>query len=161
MACGSTIGRAAGSDDALLDANDLSASLEVQAPAVRPEPSTAVAEVAAEYAAEVPQPLPAARPIVLPQAMTPAPTPAPAPARPAEPYRLPIDQLNAVASAVGLEWVHSNDDKVRAAQAAIAAEPKPVHVPRQPKPTVAIDDGPLILVETKKDLAQIRLPFDH
>ncbi len=66
-----------------------------------------------------------------------------------------------MASAAGLEWVHSDDGKVRAAQAAISAEPRAPHVPREPKPPVAIDDGPLILVETKKDLSQIRLPFDN
>jgi ribonuclease E len=66
-----------------------------------------------------------------------------------------------VASSAGLEWVHSDGEKVRAAQAAIAAEPKPAHVPREPKPPVALDDGPLVLVETKKDLSQIRLPFDR
>jgi ribonuclease E len=110
-------------------------------------------------AVALPEPLPTTQPIVV--ASAPIAVPAPAAAVRAEPYRLPIDQLNAVASAAGLEWVHSDDDKVRAAQAAIAAEPKPVHVPREPKPPVAIDDGPLILVETKKDLAQIKLPFDR
>ena len=63
-------------------------------------------------------------------------------------------------SQAGLEWVHSDHDKMRAVQAAIAAEPAPPRVPRQPKPPVAIDDGPLVLVETKKDLSQIKLPFD-
>jgi ribonuclease E len=33
-------------------------------------------------------------------------------------------------------------------------------VPRPPKPRAVVDDGPLVLVETKKDLSQIRLPFD-
>jgi ribonuclease E len=83
-----------------------------------------------------------------------------APATRAEPYRLPIEALAAVASSAGLEWVHSDADKVREAQAAMAAAPPPAHVPRAPKPPVAIDDGPLVLVETKKDLSQIRLPFD-
>jgi ribonuclease E len=102
----------------------------------------------------LPEPVAAARPIVVP-------APAPAAAAKAEPYTLPIDRLNAVASAAGLEWVHSDSDKVRAAQSAIAAEPKPPRVPREPKPAVAIDDGPLVLVETKKDLSQIKLPFDR
>ena len=73
---------------------------------------------------------------------------------------LPIDTLDAVAASAGLEWVHSDSDKVRAAQAAMAAEVAPPRVPRAPKPPVELDDGPLILVETKKDLSQIRLPFD-
>jgi len=42
----------------------------------------------------------------------------------------------------------------------MAREPKPVHVPREPKPVAAIDEGPLVLVETRKDLSQIKLPFE-
>ena len=109
--------------------------------------------------APVMQPMPTSQPIFVP-ALVPAPAAAlAAPAR-AEPYALPIEQLNAVALSAGLEWVNSDSDKVRAAQAAIAAEAKAPHVPRAPKPPVAIDDGPLILIETKKDLSQIKLPFD-
>jgi ribonuclease E len=147
---------AAGSDEALLDANDLSDSLDVTLP--EPEAATARAPEPVSEPEALPRPLATAQPIVVPA--SPISAPAELPPR-AEPYRLPIDELNAVASAAGLEWVHSDDDKVRAVQAAIAAEPKPQRVPREPKPPVAIDDGPLILVETKKDLAQIRLPFDR
>jgi len=50
--------------------------------------------------------------------------------------------------------------KVAQAQAQIAAEPKPVHVPREPKPVVKMDDGPLVLVETRKDLRHMTLPFE-
>ena len=46
-------------------------------------------------------------------------------------------------------------------QAAMAAAPKPVHVPREPRPPVVIDEGPLVLVETKKDLSQLKLPFEQ
>jgi len=45
-------------------------------------------------------------------------------------------------------------------QAAIAAEPRPIHVPRERPPTVVVDEGPLILVETRKDLRQMSMPFD-
>jgi ribonuclease E len=51
-----------------------------------------------------------------------------------------------------LEWVNSNPDSIAAVQAAIAAEPKPVHVPRERAPLVILDEGPLVLVETRKDL---------
>jgi len=78
-----------------------------------------------------------------------------------EPYELPASELQAVAGAAGLEWVGSDADKVRAVQAAMAAEPKPVHVPREPKPVVVADEGPLVLVETRKDLAQFKLPFEQ
>ena len=99
-----------------------------------------------------------------------APVPAPVAAAPAAPvapvapvvpkFDLPISDLNSLAGSAGLEWVHSNADSVRAAQEAIANAPKPVHVPRQRPPAVVIDEGPLVLVETRKDLSQIKLPFD-
>ncbi|WP_036233381.1 hypothetical protein, partial [Methylibium sp. T29-B] len=84
----------------------------------------------------------------------------PAAAAALPPYALPIDDLAAVATGAGLQWVNSDADKVRAVQQAMADAPKPVHVPREPKPVVAIDDGPLVLVETRKDLSQIKLPFE-
>ena len=78
----------------------------------------------------------------------------------ATPYVLPTDSLDAIARDAGLQWVNSDADKIRAVQEAMAGEPKPIHVPRLPKPRVMVDEGPLVLVETKKDLSQIRLPFD-
>ncbi|WP_271008585.1 Rne/Rng family ribonuclease [Paucibacter sp. B51] len=97
-----------------------------------------------------------------------APAPAPAPAAPAAPvaapapvFALPMDELHAIAASSGLQWVNSDADKIRAAQEAIAAEPKPVHVPRVRPPMVALDEGPLVLVETRKDLSQFKLPFEQ
>ena len=46
-------------------------------------------------------------------------------------------------------------------QAAIAAEPAPVHVPRERPPRQEVDNTPLMLVETRQDLAQTSLPFDE
>jgi ribonuclease E len=60
--------------------------------------------------------------------------------------------MQAVAQSSGLEWVNSNPERIAAVQAAIAAEPKPVHVPRERPPLVILDEGPLVLVETRKDL---------
>ena len=74
-------------------------------------------------------------------------------------YSLPIDSLQQIANGSGLEWVNSDADKVAAVQAAIAAEPKPLHVPRERPPVVVLDEGPLVLVETRKDLAEMKLPF--
>jgi ribonuclease E len=85
--------------------------------------------------------------------------PVPAPVR-VEPYTLPTDSLHALAAASGLEWVNSDADKISAVQAAMAAEPPQIRVPREPKPRVVIDEGPLVLVETKKNLSQIQLPFE-
>jgi ribonuclease E len=88
------------------------------------------------------------------------PPPAPAPVR-VEPYVLAMDELQRIADTAGLTWVNSDADKIRAAQEAIAAEPKPVHVPRERPPVVVVDEGPLVLVETRKDLSQLTLPFDQ
>jgi ribonuclease E len=60
--------------------------------------------------------------------------------------------MQAVAQSSGLEWVNSNPERIAAVQAAIAAEPKPAHVPRERPPLVILDEGPLVLVETRKDL---------
>jgi len=95
----------------------------------------------------------------------PGPSVAPAPrsAEPirVEPYLLPTAALRSLAEQAGLEWVHSDEDKVRAAQEAIAATPPPARAPRPPRPAVVLDDGPLVLVETRKDLAQLKLPFEQ
>lgn len=85
--------------------------------------------------------------------------PAPAPAE-AAPYSLPLNHLEALAREAGLEWVQSDAQKVQAAQEAIANTPAPVRVPRTPKAVVVVDEGPLVLVETRKDLASVRLPFE-
>ena len=46
----------------------------------------------------------------------------------------------------------TSSPQIAARRAAIAAEPKPVHVPRERPPLVILDEGPLVLVETRKDL---------
>lgn len=76
-------------------------------------------------------------------------------------YELPISSLQGVAQSSGLEWVNSNPERIAQVQAAIAAEPRPIHVPRERPALVVVDEGPLILVETKRDLGQIAMPFDH
>lgn len=77
-----------------------------------------------------------------------------------ENFVLPLDELQAIAGEQGLQWVSSDAEKIRAAQDAIAREPKPVHVPREIKPAVSLEEGPLVLVETRKDLSQVKLPFE-
>jgi len=92
---------------------------------------------------------------------------APVPTAPAErmpkvtSYSLPTDALIDVAQGSGLQWVNSDASKVEAVQAAIAAEPKPIHVPRERPAPVSIDTGPLVLVETKRDLRNMTLPFEQ
>jgi ribonuclease E len=78
----------------------------------------------------------------------------------AQPYQLAVQELSALAHGAGLEWVQSDADKVAQAQAAIAAEPAPVRVPREPRKVVLVDEGPLILVETRRDLGAMKLPFE-
>jgi ribonuclease E len=69
-----------------------------------------------------------------------------------------VSTLQAVAQAAQMEWVQSDPVRVAEVQAAIAAEPKPVHVPRERPPLVVLDEGPLILVETRKDLTELSMP---
>ncbi|MFO1339251.1 MAG: Rne/Rng family ribonuclease [Burkholderiaceae bacterium] len=122
----------------------------------RREPREAVAaEVAAETAVES---APAVVAAVVAADVAAAPQRAPVRV---EPYVLVLDDLQRIAEGAGLTWVNSDADKIRAAQDAIAAEPKPAHVPRERPPLVVVDEGPLVLVETRKDLSQITLPFDR
>ena len=79
-------------------------------------------------------------------ATAPAPATSLAPPAAAEPFDLPVDDLRALAASAGLEWVNSNAERILVVQQAMASEPKPVHVPRQPRPPKVLDDGPLILV---------------
>lgn len=76
-------------------------------------------------------------------------------------FALPTDALLDVAHGSGLQWINSDSDKVAAVQAAIDAEPKPIHVPRERSVPVSIDTGPLVLVETKRDLRNMTLPFEQ
>ena len=98
----------------------------------------------------------------------PTPAAAPASATPASviimpkvvSYDLPLAQLHDVAQSSGLQWVNSNPERVAQIQAAIAAEPRPLHTPRERAAPVVLDEGPLILVETKRDLGQLHMPFE-
>jgi ribonuclease E len=74
-------------------------------------------------------------------------------------YSLPVADMAQVAESSGLQWVNSDAAKIAAVQAQIAAEPKPVHVPRERPPAVEISNEPLVMVETKRDLADMKLPF--
>ena len=118
--------------------------------------SAALAALAAPDASQRP-PVP-----TQPVSITAAPA-APATATPghAEPYVLPTSSLISIAQGAGLEWVNSDAGKFTAVQAAMAAEPQPARMPRAARPAVVVEDGPLVLVETKKDLSQLKLPFDQ
>ncbi|KGH32165.1 MULTISPECIES: Rne/Rng family ribonuclease [Comamonas] len=135
---------------------------QVQAPVAAEAVVTAVAPAAEPAQPEQAEPAVAAEPqavAVEPVAETVAPAPAVA-APKAQSYALPIAELQALAAASGLEWINSDAEKIAAVQAAIAAEPKPVRIPRERPPVVVLDEGPLILVETRKDLSLMQLPFE-
>jgi ribonuclease E len=77
------------------------------------------------------------------------------------PFELPVTDLVQIAEGSGLQWVNSDAEKIAAAQAAIAAEPKPVRVPRERPSAIVADEGPLVLVETRRDLTEMKLPFEQ
>ncbi len=77
-----------------------------------------------------------------------------------QPFTLPVSELTELALASGLVWVNSDADKVATVQSAFAAEPKPVHQLRNRPAPKSLDDRPLILVETKRDLRSITLAFE-
>ena len=120
---------------------------------------TAPVAVAAPVVVEAPVPAPATAPAPAPVAAPPV-VAAPAVVAVAAPFVLETDALVAVAETAGLQWVNSDADKIRAAQQAMASEPQPAHVPRAAKPAAAADNSPLVMVETRKDLSQVTLPFE-
>lgn len=77
-------------------------------------------------------------------------------------YALPEGDLQQLADHAGLQWVQTDADKAAAVQAAIAAEPRPVHIPREQPAPIVLDDTPLVLVETRQDLrTTAALPFEQ
>ena len=88
------------------------------------------------------------------------------PARPSgmpalQPFALPLDTLEAVAQSAGLQWVNSNPELVASAQAAIAAAVPPVRQPRERPAPVPVSAEPLVLVETRRDLAHMHLAIEE
>ena len=77
-------------------------------------------------------------------------------------YALPVADLAQVATTSGLQWVGSDAAKIAAVQASIAAElaNAPVHVPRERPQAVVAESANLVLVETKRDLRDMPLPFE-
>ncbi|SFB78994.1 RNAse E [Polaromonas sp. OV174] len=131
------------------------------------------APVATESVAPVVAPAPVQAPAPVPAPVVPAPAVAVAAAAPAavvaatgglpkvQSYDLPLQDLVQVAQASGLQWVNSDAAKIAEAKAAIAAEVKPVQVPRERPAPVVSNEGPLVLVETKRNLGTMPLPFEE
>jgi ribonuclease E len=136
------------------------ANVSAQAPANVPVQMPAEAQThAAPVAAETAAPVAVQAPVVSAEKSASAPVASPAALPAVANYTLQIDSLQQVAQGSGLVWVNSDASKVAAVQAAIAAEPQPVRVPRERPPAVVLDEGPLVLVETRKDLKDMNLPF--
>ena len=76
-------------------------------------------------------------------------------------FDLPVPELQQIAQGSGLQWINSDAEKVALVQAAIAAEPRPAHVPRERPALIVRDEGPLVLVETRRDLRELQLPFEQ
>ena len=66
---------------------------------------------------------------------------------PQRPVLQAVGRLARIAARLGL-WM------------AMAAEPAAIHVPRERQALPQMDEGPLVLVETRKDLSQLKLPFE-
>ncbi len=129
-------------------------------PAVVETPAVA-APIAVVATASPVEPVAAPAPVVTPVVITPVPqaaTPTPMPKQQA--FVLSLDEMSSIAQSSGLNWVNSNPEKIAAAQAAIAAQTKPIHVPRERPARTAIEASPLVMVETKRDLRDMTLPFE-
>lgn len=101
------------------------------------------------------------RPAPIAHAAAQAPVAAAATALPkVQSYELPMQDLVQVAQGSGLQWVNSDASKIAEATAAMSAEPKPIHVPRERPPAAVSEEAPLVLVETKRDLRDMTLPFE-
>lgn len=130
-------------------------------PAPAAQPVQAASAPQAQDASIAPvKPAPAPAPVV--PAANHVPTAVTAPGLPkVQPFELPVESLSEVAQSSGLSWVNSDPAKIASVQAAIAAEPKPIRVPRERPAPVKVDAGPLVLVETKRDLRNMTLPFEQ
>jgi len=131
-------------------------------PAAMTAPENAPVALAADSSLSAPVQAPeTALPVAAPAPsdLAPESTPAPKALPNVDSFTLPLDHLQQIAQSSGLVWVNSDSAKVAAVQAAIAAEPPAVHVPRERPPAVVLNEGPLVLVETRKDLNTLKVPF--
>ena len=142
-------------------------SVSNEAPAQQIRAQAAPDFVASEFGMPISQPV--IRPLAPVQVVHSAPAPAKAPVAAAPvttalpkvtSYDLPLQDLAQIAQGSGLQWVNSDASKIAEAQAAIALEAKPAHVPRERPPMATSNEGSLVLVETRRDLRDTELPFE-
>ena len=153
------------SDETLQDGEAAPVQMEFNAGVMSTADQSPAATVAAAApAAPVASAAPVAAPVAAAQAVAPVAVAATVPAArmPAvETYVLPQDDLQQVAVSSGLQWVNTDPQRVAAVQALIAAEPAPVHTPRERTATVVVEEGPLVLVETRRDLRPAAADAQH
>ncbi len=134
----------------------------IAAPAAAGEPAPAVLVAAALTQQQpVPTPAMAAAPVVPDVAIAAAAAPVAVGMPKLQAFALPLSELTQVAQSSGLDWVATDQNKVAAIQAAIAAEAKPAHVPRVRAERAQVEANPLVMVETKRDLRAMTLPFEE
>jgi ribonuclease E len=132
-------------------------------PAAQAElPLAPVAQVAPAMAAEAPRPVAVTQASLEPASAPEAPE-APAAQQPADASTtaaeaLPVEQLRAIVETAGLQWVQSNPERVEQARRKARQAPAQRHAPRERKPRATQDEGPLVLVETRKALPRLDLP---
>ncbi|MBK9575184.1 MAG: Rne/Rng family ribonuclease [Rhodoferax sp.] len=127
-------------------ADTVPATAAVATPAPAPTPRPATPTVAATAAVPV---IAAPSPVLVPVGMPKV-----------QSFLLPADELTQIAQSAGLNWVGSDSARISAVQAAIAAEPKAPHIPRERPARIVIEPQPLVMVETKQDLRDLKLPFE-
>ena len=104
----------------------------------------------------VAEPPAAAIPIAAPELVAVAAPPAPAPSAipRIEVTPMALESLTPLLEQAGLMLVQTAPDKHAEVQQRIAAEPKPIRVPRERPVQPPIDTGPLIQVETRRRESQ-------
>ena len=137
-----------------------SAAPELVAPDIPPAAALPVAPVATAAPVPPAAPLPVAAPARMPVVAQAEPASKAGSLPKVQAYDLPLQDLAQVAEGSGLQWVNSDAAKIAEAQAAIAAEVKPIMVKRERPAPVVLEEAPLVLVETKRDLASMPLPFE-
>ncbi|SPA37657.1 Ribonuclease E [Cupriavidus taiwanensis] len=115
----------------------VSAAVETAAPVV-PAAAPAAAPAPEPVLAPVAQTAPAAEPVAQAPASTAVTAAAPA----------SLENLEPMLATAGLQWVHTDSDKLRSAQEAAARIVPAPRVPRERKPLPPLPQGPMILVET-------------
>ncbi|SOY88380.1 Rne/Rng family ribonuclease [Cupriavidus taiwanensis] len=111
------------------------------------EPAISAAVETAAPVVPAAAPAPAQAPVLAPQAEA---APAAEPAAPAPAAAAPavLENLEPMLASAGLQWVHTDSDKLRSAQEAAARIVPAPRVPRERKPLPPLPQGPMILVET-------------